>query len=73
MPIGSIITEVAVLEIHIDSPAVASMKPKIILGKFVPILSYQISVDVSCIDHGISPWWQLLKTTPQYLIIDPDS
>ena len=37
IPIGSIITEVAVLEIHIDIAVVANMNPKIIFVTFVPI------------------------------------
>ena len=37
MPMGSIITEVAVLEIHMDKKAVATIKPKIIFLILVPI------------------------------------
>ena len=36
MPIGNIITEVAVLEIHMDKLAVAIMKPRMILEMSVP-------------------------------------
>ena len=37
MPMGSIITEVAVLEIHMERKAVASIKPKMIFRISVPI------------------------------------
>ncbi|CAI8256730.1 MAG: Uncharacterised protein [Flavobacteriaceae bacterium] len=36
IPIGSIITEVAVLEIHIDKKAVANIKPNTIRWMLVP-------------------------------------
>ncbi len=36
-PIGSIITEVAVFDIHIERKAVAIMKPRIIFRTSVPI------------------------------------
>lgn len=51
MPIGSIITEVAVFEIHIDKKAVAIMNPKIMLLTLVPISLMVFSAIRRCKFH----------------------
>ena len=51
IPIGSIITLVAVFEIHIDSAAVATMKPRMMLVTLVPMSRMMFNAMRLCSPH----------------------
>jgi hypothetical protein len=51
MPMGNIIKVVAVFEIHMDKKAVATIKPKIIEGIFVPINKIMFKAILLCKFH----------------------
>ena len=55
IPIGSIITVVAVFEIHIDRAAVATMNPRMMLFTFVPISRIIFSAMRLCSPHFSIP------------------
>ena len=64
IPIGSIITEVAVFEIHIDKNAVANINPSITLRASIPIKEIILIAILLCKFHFSIPI--AIKNPPKY-------